>query len=180
MPNPTEATLAFDGDTCYCLQRRDGKPNTAHARHQPAAVHATGRGRTWAPTSAARTSFALPDGSWWAAGRLIEKGKAADRGLPAGRQGGKLKPALTLPSGGDTSYPGPGLARRPALDQLLQLARGQDAASTWRNSSLRVVVPRVEKDLQPAGSAAAWPAVVVHPLDRHRLAQDGGLCQRGC
>src|SRR5207248_1730378 len=25
---PTEASIAFDGDTAYCLLRRDGKPNT--------------------------------------------------------------------------------------------------------------------------------------------------------
>ena len=28
VPNATEASLAFDGDTMLCLQRRDGKPNT--------------------------------------------------------------------------------------------------------------------------------------------------------
>ena len=26
IPNPTEATLAFEGDTMHCLQRRDGTP----------------------------------------------------------------------------------------------------------------------------------------------------------
>lgn len=29
VPNATEASVVFDGDTMICLQRRDGKPNTA-------------------------------------------------------------------------------------------------------------------------------------------------------
>jgi hypothetical protein len=47
-----------------------------------------------------------PDGTWWAAGRLIKKGKAETSLCRLDVKNGKLIPVLTLPSGGDTSYPG--------------------------------------------------------------------------
>jgi hypothetical protein len=48
----------------------------------------------------------LPDGYWWACGRMIEKDKAQTVLCRLDVEAGKLTPALTLPSGGDTSYPG--------------------------------------------------------------------------
>ena len=107
---PTEATLAFQTDgTALCLQRRDG----------PAPSHALlGKAKppydewTWQDLG---TFFGgphfiqIPDGRWIACGRIHESdAKRAAKTVvceldPAG---GNLVPLLTLPSGGDTSYPG--------------------------------------------------------------------------
>jgi hypothetical protein len=45
-------------------------------------------------------------GDWWAAGRLTTSGKPQTVLCKLDVKQGKLIPALTLPSGGDTSYPG--------------------------------------------------------------------------
>src|SRR5262249_23512553 len=45
-------------------------------------------------------------GTWWAAGRLIEKGQPKTVVCRLDVDKGKLEPVLTFPSGGDTSYPG--------------------------------------------------------------------------
>jgi hypothetical protein len=105
MPNPTEATLVFDGDVLYCLQRRDGKPNTALlGRSEPPYT-----GWAWKDLGiyfGGPNFIRLPDGGWWAAGRIIEKGKAQTVLCNLDVKEGRLQPILTLPSGGDTSYPG--------------------------------------------------------------------------
>jgi hypothetical protein len=105
IPNPTEATLAFDGKVMYCLQRRDGKPNTAMlGRSEPPYAR-----WTWKDLGVyfgGPNFIRLPDGSWWAAGRLIDKGKAQTVLCRLNLKKGKLDPVLTFPSGGDTSYPG--------------------------------------------------------------------------
>jgi hypothetical protein len=105
IPNPTEATLAFDGDTMLCLQRRDGKPNTAMlGKSSPPYTD-----WTWQDLGmyfGGPNFIKAPDGTWWAAGRLIKKGKAQTALCRLDVKAGKLLPVLTLPSGGDTSYPG--------------------------------------------------------------------------
>jgi len=105
IPNPTEATLAFDGDTMLCLQRRDGKPNTAMlGKSNPPYTD-----WTWHDLGmyfGGPNFIKAPDGTWWAAGRLIKKGKAETSLCRLDVKNGKLIPVLTLPSGGDTSYPG--------------------------------------------------------------------------
>src|SRR5215510_1106067 len=105
IPRPTEATLVFDGDKLLCLQRRDGKPNTAMlGTSQPPYADWTWKdlGMYFGGPNFLRT----PDGTWWAAGRIIDKGKAQTVLCHLDVQAGKLTPVLTLPSGGDTSYPG--------------------------------------------------------------------------
>ncbi|HZT83657.1 MAG TPA: hypothetical protein VFA26_25735 [Gemmataceae bacterium] len=101
----TEATLAFDGDTLYCLQRRDGKPNTALLGTSEAPYTKW----AWKDLGAyfgGPNFLRQPDGSWWAAGRRIEGGKPKTVLCRLDVKNGKLEPVLTLPSGGDTSYPG--------------------------------------------------------------------------
>ena len=48
----------------------------------------------------------MGDGTWFAAGRFINNKKPQTVVCPLNVKDGKLGPALTLPSGGDTSYPG--------------------------------------------------------------------------
>ncbi len=105
VPNPTEATLAFDGDMMICLQRQDGKPNNAMlGTSKPPHTD-----WTWKDLGAyygGPNLIRLPDGSWWTAGRLIEEVKPKTVIGQLSIKEGTLKPVLTLPSGGDSSYPG--------------------------------------------------------------------------
>ncbi len=105
LANATEATLAFDGDTMICLQRRDGSPNTAMLGTSRAPY----TDWTWKDLGTyygGPNFLQLPDGSWWAAGRLIQDGKPQTVVCRLDLKEGTLKPVVTLPSGGDTSYPG--------------------------------------------------------------------------
>jgi hypothetical protein len=103
--NATEATLVFDGDTMLCLQRRDGNPNTAMlGTSKPPYTE-----WTWKDLGAyfgGPNMIRLPDGSWWACGRMTDKGKPQTVLCRLDIKEGKLTPVLTLPSGGDTSYAG--------------------------------------------------------------------------
>jgi hypothetical protein len=105
VPNATEAALAFDGDVLYCLQRRDGKPNSAMlGTSRPPYTE-----WTWKDQSVYFGGPALsraPDGSWWATGRLIEQGKPQTVLCKLDIEKGALQPVVRLPSGGDTSYAG--------------------------------------------------------------------------
>jgi hypothetical protein len=107
-PQTTEATLAFDGDVMYCLQRRDGKPNSALLGKSAPPYRAW----TWKDLGVyfgGPNFLRSPDGTWWAAGRLLREGKprtAVCRLDLKGGAGSPLEPVLELPSGGDTSYPG--------------------------------------------------------------------------
>ncbi len=110
VPQATEATLAFDGDVMHCLQRRDGKPNSAMlGRSPPPYTEWTWRdlgmyfgGPNFLKIADGKTA----DGAWWACGRRMEDGKPQTVVARLDLQAAKLVPALTLPSGGDTSYPG--------------------------------------------------------------------------
>jgi hypothetical protein len=103
--NATEAALAFDGDRMLCLLRRDGRPNTA----QLGAAAPPYTEWAWKDLGA---YFGGPqlirdaDGTWWACGRLTTSGKPQTAVCRLEVAAGKLIPAVTLPSGGDTSYPG--------------------------------------------------------------------------
>lgn len=105
IPQTTEATLAFDGDTLYCLQRRDGKPNTAMlGRSSP--PYADWDWKDLGVSYGGPNLLRAPDGVWWTAGRLIEKGKPQTVLCRLHVKDGALKPVLTLPCGGDNSYAG--------------------------------------------------------------------------
>jgi hypothetical protein len=103
--NPTEATLAFDGPRMLCLQRRDGKPNTAMLGVSMRPY----RDWSWKDLGlylGGPNLLRTPDGVWLAAGRLIQGGKPQTAVCHLDVTQGKLTPLVTLPSGGDTSYPG--------------------------------------------------------------------------
>jgi hypothetical protein len=105
LPNATEATLAFDGATMLCLQRCDGQPNNAHlGRSDPPYTKWSWQdlGRYLGGPNLIHT----PDGQWWAAGRLLKSDKAETAVCRLDLKSGRLDPMLTLPSAGDTSYPG--------------------------------------------------------------------------
>ncbi|MBL8796128.1 MAG: exo-alpha-sialidase [Planctomycetia bacterium] len=102
--NATEATLAFDGDTMLCLQRRDNKPNSAllGVSKPP---YTDWNWKDLGIYFGGPNFIRLKDG-WWACGRIIENGKAQTVLCRLDVDAGKLTPALTLPSGGDNSYAG--------------------------------------------------------------------------
>lgn len=105
VPNATEASVAFDGDTMICLQRRDGKPNTAWIGVSKAPY----KEWTWKDLGVYFGGPHLvktPDGSWLAAGRMTTTGKAQTVLCELDVKAAKLTPLVTLPSGGDTSYAG--------------------------------------------------------------------------
>ena len=105
---PTEAVIRFDAEgQAYCLQRRDGAP----------AVNSAYLGVSRPPYTDWQWSdlheffggpnlLQLPSGEWIAAGRLVRDGKPATAVAWLDVANKKLVPLLTLPSGGDTSYPG--------------------------------------------------------------------------
>lgn len=109
-PGTTEATLRFDADgTVLCLQRRDGTPNTAlFGRSAP--PYTTWQWYDLGAYFGGPNFLQLPTGAWVACGRMFvtENGKRVPKTVlcslnvtqPA------LTPLLTLPSGGDCSYPG--------------------------------------------------------------------------
>ncbi|MEX0718923.1 MAG: sialidase family protein [Planctomycetaceae bacterium] len=105
LPNASEATLVFDGDVLYCLQRRDGSPNSAMLG-KSRAPYTEWEWKDLGVYFGGPNFIKLPDGSWWAAGRLIEKGKPQTVLCRLDVEKGQLEPALRLPSGGDTGYPG--------------------------------------------------------------------------
>jgi len=105
VPNATEASIAFDGDTMLCLQRRDGKPNTAWLGVSKSPY----KEWTWKDLGVYFGGPHLvrtPDGTWLAAGRMTTTGKPQTVLCQLDVKAGKLTPLLTLPSGGDTSYAG--------------------------------------------------------------------------
>ncbi len=107
---PTEATLRFGkDDTMYCLQRRDGKPADS-------AVLGTSKPpyEDWSWTDlksylGGPDFIQIPDGRWIACGRMRGIGNPPTSRTVVAELDvtqGKLLPLLTLPSRGDSSYPG--------------------------------------------------------------------------
>ncbi|HEX5471916.1 MAG TPA: sialidase family protein [Lacipirellulaceae bacterium] len=104
---PTEAALRFTEDgKLYCLQRRDARPaNTAYLgvsrppytkwQWNDLGTHVGGP-----------NFIRLPDGRWLAAGRFFRGNKPTTALAALDIDKTTIKPILTLPSGGDTSYPG--------------------------------------------------------------------------
>jgi hypothetical protein len=108
---PTEATLRFGRDgKAFCLQRRDGTPNTAllGVSKPP---YLDWQWRDLGDFFGGPNFIQIPDGRWIAAGRLLVKnaqGKAEPKTVVCelDQAQGKLIPLHVLPSGGDNSYPG--------------------------------------------------------------------------
>lgn len=101
---PNESSILFNGNTAYCLLRRDGKPNTGMlGTAQPPYTDWSWKdlgvkigGPHW---------LQLPDGRFLAAVRLYDQ-KVRTALCWIDPEQGTLTEALALPSGGDTSYAG--------------------------------------------------------------------------
>jgi hypothetical protein len=105
---PTEAVIRFaDDGTAYCLQRRDGAApaNSAYLGVSQAPY------TEWAWNDLG-IYFGGPNltqslrGRWIAAGRIVRDGNSTTDLAWLDVESNELIPLLTLPSGGDTSYPG--------------------------------------------------------------------------
>jgi hypothetical protein len=114
-PRPTEARLRFAGDgTAYCLHRCDGPASRTSDDGVTANMAWLGRAAapyrdwTWRPLDrfiGGPNLIELPSGQWLAAGRILQP-KPVTALMHLDVEQGRATPILTLPSGGDTSYPG--------------------------------------------------------------------------
>jgi hypothetical protein len=114
-PRPTEARLRFAADgTALCLHRCDGPANNTDADGVPANTAWLGRAAapyrdwTWQPLDrfiGGPNLIELPSGQWLAAGRILQP-EPVTALMHLDVEHGRATPILTLPSGGDTSYPG--------------------------------------------------------------------------
>jgi hypothetical protein len=101
---PNESSLVFEGDTCYCLLRRDGKPSTGLLGvSQP--PYTAWEWKDLGTRIGGPHMLRLPDGRYVAAVRLYD-GKVRTSLAWVDPHVGKITEFLKLPSGGDTSYAG--------------------------------------------------------------------------
>jgi hypothetical protein len=105
---PTEAVLRFDDRrTAYCLQRRDGEPP-----HNSAFLGVSASPYTDWQWHDLKLYFGgpnfiqIPSGRWIAAGRIFNDSALTTTLAELNIEQRTLQPILSLPSGGDTSYPG--------------------------------------------------------------------------
>jgi hypothetical protein len=101
-PYPNETSIVFDGDTAYCLLRRDPAHGLLGVAQPPYTEW------EWKDVGAqigGPHMLQLPDGRFIAAVRLYDGGVRTSLGW-IDPESGKFTEALRLPSGGDTSYPG--------------------------------------------------------------------------
>ncbi|RJP20642.1 MAG: exo-alpha-sialidase [Candidatus Omnitrophota bacterium] len=104
---PTEATLRFAPDgTCYCLQRRDGKESNTALLGVSQPPYTNWQWKDLGLYYGGPDFIQIPDGRWIAAGRIITDKVAKTVVCELNVAEGKLIPLVTLPSGGDNSYPG--------------------------------------------------------------------------
>lgn len=105
---PTEAVIRFaDDGTAYCLQRRDGPPESNSAYlgvSRP--PYKEWQWHDLGVYFGGPNLLQTPHGHWLAAGRIIKDGKATTNLAVLDVRAHTLTPILTFPSGGDTSYPG--------------------------------------------------------------------------
>jgi hypothetical protein len=101
---PNETSIVFDGDTAYCLLRRDGQPNNGLlGTSQP--PYTKWEWKDLGVRIGGPHMIRLADGRFVAAVRMHDNGARTSLAWvePAT---GKLTEFLKLPSGGDTSYAG--------------------------------------------------------------------------
>lgn len=101
---PNESSLVFDGNTCYCLLRRDTPPNTGllGVAEPP---YKEWQWKDLGMRIGGPHQIRLPDGRLLAAVRLYD-GAVRTSLVWIDPQNGHATECLNLPSGGDTSYPG--------------------------------------------------------------------------
>ena len=101
---PNETSILFEGDTAYCLLRRDATPNTGLlGTAQP--PYTKWDWKDLGVRIGGPHMIRLPDGRYVAAVRLYDKPVRTSLCWLDVKEG-KLREFLTLPSGGDTSYAG--------------------------------------------------------------------------
>lgn len=101
---PNETSIQFEGDTAYCLLRRDGQPGSGLWGVSKPPY----KDWTWkevGPRIGGPHVIQLPDGRWVAAVRLYDN-KVRTSLCWIDPESGKLTEFLPLPSGGDSSYAG--------------------------------------------------------------------------
>jgi hypothetical protein len=106
---PTEATLRFAEDgTMYCLQRRDGdrpaRKSAMLGKSRP--PYSDWKWHDLGTHVGGPNFIHLPSGQWIAVGRFFEDKKPFTKVASLDVDKNTIAPILTLPSGGDTSYPG--------------------------------------------------------------------------
>jgi hypothetical protein len=101
---PNETSLVFDGDTCFCLLRRDGKGANGLVGTSKA-PYTKWQWKDLGVRIGGPHMIRLPDGRFVAAVRLYD-GKTRTSLCWLEPRTGKLSEFLKLPSGGDTSYAG--------------------------------------------------------------------------
>jgi hypothetical protein len=101
---PNETSIVFDGDTAYCLLRRDGKPSSGllGVSQTP---YTKWEWKDLGVQIGGPHLIRLSNGKWVAAVRLYDK-KTRTSLCWIDPKEGKLTEFLELPSGGDTSYAG--------------------------------------------------------------------------
>lgn len=101
---PTESSIVFQGDTAFCLLRRDGKPNTGllGVSEPP---YTKWDWKDLGTRIGGPHMIRLPDGRFLAAVRLYDAPVRTSL-CWLDTEKGKISEALKLPSGGDTSYAG--------------------------------------------------------------------------
>jgi len=102
---PNETSLVFDGDTCYCLLRRDEKPDNHGLLGVSQPPYTKWEWKDLGARIGGPHMLRLPDGRYVAAVRLYDAPVRTSLVWiePAT---GKMTEFLKLPSGGDTSYAG--------------------------------------------------------------------------
>jgi hypothetical protein len=102
---PNETSLLFlEDDTCLCLLRRDGNPSSAQlGKSKP--PYQQWQWQDLGVRVGGPHMIRLPDGRFVVAGRSYDGG-AKTRLWWLNPDEARLTEILTLPSGGDTSYPG--------------------------------------------------------------------------
>ena len=105
---PTEATVRFDEDgTMYCLQRRDGMPRRKSAMFGASRPPYTEwKWHDLGMHVGGPNFIRLPSGQWIAAGRFFHDKTPKTELASLDVEKSTIEPILSLPSGGDTSYPG--------------------------------------------------------------------------
>jgi len=101
---PNESSIVFDGETAYCLLRRDGKPNTGLL----GTARPPYREWSWKDLGVRIGGphlLQVPDGRFLACVRLYDQ-QVRTAMCWVDVEQGTLTEALALPSGGDTSYAG--------------------------------------------------------------------------
>jgi hypothetical protein len=102
---PNETSIVFDGDTAYCLLRRDGKPSNTGLLGTSQPPYTQWEWKDLGVRIGGPHLLQLPDGRFIAAVRFYDGGARTSLAW-VDPQAGKITECLKLPSGGDTSYAG--------------------------------------------------------------------------